>query len=170
MTLRRFGLGFTALMVAVVLTALTWGTIRATAPQPTLVGSAAPDITLKGFDGRVSSLGQLRGEPVVLNFWASWCQSCDQEQAALNRAAATNSKRVHFVGADISDSEPAAKAYLADQRVNYLTGVADSHGAAAYHVKSPPETFLIDARGIIVARFTGPIDAANLSLYMTRIT
>jgi len=167
MRLRRVGIGVTALFVAVVLTALTWGTIRATTPQTTLVGATAPELSLKTFDARVISLQSLRGRPVVLNFWASWCQTCHQEQAALNAAADRNGAQ--FLGVDIQDSQSAARSYLLDEHVSYPSGTSDARTVSEYRVKSPPETFFINARGLVVARYTGPIDAANLALYMTQI-
>jgi cytochrome c biogenesis protein CcmG/thiol:disulfide interchange protein DsbE len=98
------------------------------------------------------SLASLRGKVVVLNFWASDCVPCEQEQGELNRIAAKWApKGVVFLGIDEIEVRSFAKKYLAHYKVPYRS-VADGDGAiaGAYGVTGTPETFFIDRLGRVV--------------------
>ena len=98
------------------------------------------------------SLASFRGKVVVLNFWASDCIPCKQEQASLNRAAAKwASKGVVFIGVDEVDLNGPARAYLRRYHVTYPS-VSDGDAAVAgkFGVTGTPETFFIDRRGRVV--------------------
>ena len=168
MRLRLLMLTAAGCLVAFTVGVLAWGTIRAAGEPRSVVGAHAPDVTLATADGHRFRLASLQGHPVVVNFWASWCGPCHDEQPALNYAASRHPGS-YFLGVDIKDSEPAARAFVADERVGYPTGPAPG-AAEAFGVSSPPETFFINSRGVVVARYLGRIDDATLALYMTRIT
>ena len=98
------------------------------------------------------SLASLRGKVVVLNFWASDCVPCKQEQGELNRLAAKySSKDVVFLGIDEIEVRSFAQHYLKHYKVPYES-VADGDGAIAgkYGVTGTPETFFIDKQGKVV--------------------
>jgi cytochrome c biogenesis protein CcmG/thiol:disulfide interchange protein DsbE len=165
---RTLGVVVLLACVIVAFAALAWGTFRPV-PGHSVLGAPAPALTIKTFDGRTLSLQQLRGKPVVLNFWASWCVPCHQEQKALNTWAQIYGQRLSFVGVDIRDAEPAARSYLADERVQYVTGTATTGSYHDFGVQSPPDTFFIDRSGTIVARYTGALDNTNLDLYIGQV-
>ena len=165
---RTATLGFLAICIIVAFAALLWGTFKPVAGRSVL-GSSAPDITLRTFDGRALTLQQLRGKPVVLNFWASWCVPCHQEQKTLNERAQMYGTKLAFVGVDIQDSDNAARSYLSAEHVAYVTGSVTSGHYADFGVKAPPDTFFIDRAGTIVARYTGPLDGTNLDLYIGQV-
>jgi cytochrome c biogenesis protein CcmG/thiol:disulfide interchange protein DsbE len=101
--------------------------------------------------GRLS-LASLRGKVVVLNFWASDCLPCKEEQAELNAAAAKwATKGVVFLGIDEVEVRSFARRYLSRYHVRYES-VADGDGAIAgrFGVTGTPETFFIDRRGRVV--------------------
>src|SRR5215831_15180929 len=130
-------------------------------PADAVLGRPAPDLTVRSLDGGPAvSLAQLRGRPVVLNFWASWCAPCRLEAGALQSAARQWGDQVAFLGVDVQDSEAAASAYQAELRAPYPVGPAATGVPAAYAVKAPPETFFLDARGVVAARFVGPLDGS----------
>jgi cytochrome c biogenesis protein CcmG, thiol:disulfide interchange protein DsbE len=98
------------------------------------------------------SLASLRGKVVVLNFWASDCVQCKEEQGELNRAAAKwAAKGVVFLGIDEVELRSFAQRYLDHYNVQYQS-VADGDGAIAgkFGVTGTPETFFIDRRGRVV--------------------
>jgi len=149
---------------------LGWGLLHAAQKQPTsLVGSQVPDLTIRSLDGELISLRTLKGTPLVINFWASWCVPCRQEAPALAAAAERTSGKAQFVGVDIQDTDSAARAYEADVKSPYPVGPA-IHGS--YHdfgVTAPPETYFVDRHGTVQSRVIGPVDAQQLDVYMAAI-
>jgi cytochrome c biogenesis protein CcmG/thiol:disulfide interchange protein DsbE len=113
----------------------------------------APIFALPRLTGRGRlSLASLRGKVVVVNFWASDCVPCAQEQATLNAAEqAWSGHNVVFLGVDEIELRGPARAYLTRHRVAYQS-VSDGSGnvAGEYGVTATPETFLIDRRGRVV--------------------
>ena len=127
-------------------------------PSP-LVAKPAPPFTLTLFDGSVLRLEQRRGKVVFLNFWASWCMPCREEahnlEAAWNKYRAQN---VLFLGVNIQDKEPDARAFLEKFGITYPNGF--DHGsriAIDYGVYGIPETFFIDGQGRITYKHIGAL-------------
>ena len=114
---------------------------------------AAPTVSMPRLAGGGKlSLAALRGKVVVLNFWASDCVPCKEEQAMLNAAAQRwASSGVVFLGVDEVDLRGPAKAYMKHYRVSYPS-VYDGTGTLAgkFGVTGTPETFFIDRRGRVV--------------------
>ena len=113
-------------------------------------------------DGRVS-LAELRGTPVVLNFWASWCIPCKEEAPYLAAAAERYRDEIAFLGLDIQDFVQDARRFLAKLDVPYPS-VRDpgNDSYTDYGLTGVPETYYIDARGRIVAHTTGALSRAAL--------
>lgn len=163
----RLAWGAAGLAAVLLLAALGWGLVHPAGRQAEAVlGRPAPDVVVQSFEGAQVSLVGLRGRPVVLNFWASWCQPCRQEEGPLKDAAQRWVGTVAFLGVNIQDSESSARAYLTRARYPYPVGPPVSGVPSAYGVKAPPETFFIDANGIVVARFLGPLDSALIDRYL----
>jgi cytochrome c biogenesis protein CcmG/thiol:disulfide interchange protein DsbE len=163
---------------------LAWGVFRAGASESGVSGALrvnwegkviplrarpAPELrvallpTDQGARGELD-LAALRGQPVVVNFWASWCQPCRDEAPLLERFAAEYGPRgVAFVGVNVWDSADKARAFLDEFGVSYVNGV-DARGSAAvdYGLTGLPETFFIDRQGQIVGKFVGPISERAL--------
>lgn len=115
-------------------------------------------------DGRVS-LAELRGSPVVLNFWASWCLPCQEEAGLLERAWRRNRRGgVLFVGLDMQDVRSDAREFLSRFDITYLN-VRDKGNDVArrYGVTGLPETFFITARGDVVSHVIGVISPEQLA-------
>lgn len=100
---------------------------------------------------------QLQGKPTVLNVWASWCASCRQELAALKEIVATLDNRVQFYGLNYRDERQAALHTLQRYGNPYQQTLYDPQGALALTlgVYGTPETWLIDAQGIVRLRYAG---------------
>jgi cytochrome c biogenesis protein CcmG/thiol:disulfide interchange protein DsbE len=130
-----------------------------------LVGRAAPNFTLPQLDGPPVTLSSLRGQVVVINFWASWCAECQAEQAALDQTwRQFRDSGVVVIGVDFEDSTGAARSYVRTQSITYpVVDDAGSQTALAYGLRGVPETFVVNQSGRVVNRVFGPVDGAALA-------
>lgn len=129
-----------------------------------LVGRAAPNFTLPQLDGPSVTLSKLRGQIVVLNFWASWCTQCQVEQTALDRAwQQFQDSGVVVIGVDFEDTAGDARHYVTSAGVTYpVVEDTGSRTALAYGLRGVPETFVVNRSGRIVNHVIGPVEAARL--------
>jgi cytochrome c biogenesis protein CcmG, thiol:disulfide interchange protein DsbE len=113
-------------------------------------------------DSRIS-LRELRGWPVVLNFWASWCLPCKKEAPRLRAAANEHRGEVAFLGIDVQDFESDALRFLERYDANYIS-VRDGGDSTyrAYGLTGLPETYFLDVRGRVVAHTVGELSASGL--------
>jgi cytochrome c biogenesis protein CcmG/thiol:disulfide interchange protein DsbE len=113
-------------------------------------------------DGRVS-LQELRGYPIVMNFWASWCGPCKDEAPRLNDAAKAHAGRVVFLGVDVQDLESDALRFLERYETNYVS-VRDGRNSTygSYGLTGLPETYFLDRRGRVIAHSIGEISEDEL--------
>jgi cytochrome c biogenesis protein CcmG/thiol:disulfide interchange protein DsbE len=135
-----------------------------------LVGRPAPPFAMVPVGGGPPvSLESLRGRPVVLNFWATWCVPCFQEHPVLNRTAAAR-RDVAFYGVVYQDEEQRIADFLQRQGSTYPSLVdPGSKAAIAYGIAGVPETYFIDARGTIVDKWSGALTQGMLDGYLQRI-
>lgn len=130
------------------------------------VGSQAPAFTLPRLVGAGSvSLASLRGHPVVLNFWASWCPPCKSEAPALEREwQKYGSRGVRFVGIDKSDIASEARTFVNAHGLTFLM-LGDGSGdvTSSYGISQLPETYVLDSTGKVVAHIAGPITSSELA-------
>lgn len=111
-------------------------------------------------------LDSLRGRVVVVNFWASWCLGCRDEHQDLTRTALAYADRpVSFVGVLYMDQQPAALKWIQEMGGQSYPSVDDprSRMAIDYGLYGVPETFILDAQGVVAHKQTGPISAAVLT-------
>ncbi|MFI5184139.1 MAG: TlpA family protein disulfide reductase, partial [Vicinamibacteria bacterium] len=123
------------------------------AVESPLIGHPAPPFSLSPVDGGPPvSLASLKGRPVVLNFWATWCIPCVEEHQALANAALRQGDGAQFLGVVYEDEAPPVRRFLEERGKAYPSVLdADGKAAIAYGVYGVPETYFIDAQGTIVA-------------------
>ena len=148
-------------LVASLFALLAWQ--LATNEEEASLTGAAPPFSLPRLDrDGALSLAALRGNAVVLDFWASWFEPCKDEAPELERAWRTyRSRGLVVVGVDAEDLESDARRFVRKHRITYPI-VRDGAGdtARAYRVRAYPVTYVIDRRGRVVDRaFVGQIDA-----------
>jgi cytochrome c biogenesis protein CcmG, thiol:disulfide interchange protein DsbE len=140
-----------------------------------LAGHRAPDFTLtvyNGAPGQTIHLADLRGKPVVINFWASWCVPCSEEAPILEAAWQKHrNDGVVFIGVDYDDKADPARAFLQQHGITYATGPDDANGAIAiaYGVSGTPETAFVDRNGIVTVKWGGAIDDRTLEQNIQRL-
>ena len=137
-----------------------------------LVGRAAPTFALREVGtGRTLDLTQFKGKPVVINFWATWCGPCWEEHPVLVANARRLGEDVQFLGVVFQDREETILNFLTQRGSSYPT-VVDDQGktAIAYGVGGIPETFFLDADGIIRAKHTGPMTTDLLMTNVAKVT
>jgi cytochrome c biogenesis protein CcmG, thiol:disulfide interchange protein DsbE len=124
----------------------------------------APAFSLERLDGNGElALESLRGQAVVLNFWASWCVPCRDEMPLLEAGwQRWQDRDVAFVGIDVEDLRSDARDFLERFGITY-PNVYDGKKSTVgrYGVTGYPETYFIDARGRVVYRIAGPVDEAD---------
>jgi len=125
----------------------------------------APAFSVPTRDGGTFSLADhlaTDGRPVFLNLWASWCFPCREEMPAIDAASRAHPE-VAFVGVAVEDDRVAASAFADEIGISYVIGFDDGGTVdTAYHPLGLPATYLIDTRGIIVARVFGGLTADQI--------
>lgn len=128
-------------------------------PAPALAGTT--------LDGEPLDVSDLRGQVVVLNFWASWCAPCRAEAPTLNEVAArTADDGVRFVGVNVKDEPGPARAFERKQQVGYPS-LHDQPGRLLLQFRrsvpqTPPTTVVLDREGRIAAFFAGAVRLSDL--------
>jgi cytochrome c biogenesis protein CcmG, thiol:disulfide interchange protein DsbE len=144
---------------------LAWGLQHAAMQRPALIGNAAPRLAIQQLDGSTLQVSDLRGKPVVLDFWASWCVSCAQDLPVLASAASSH-PGVAFVGAAMQDTAGSLHAFEQRHAHPYPVGQIVDGDYQSYGVVAPPVTVFIDAQGMVVASFEGPLDTPTIDHYL----
>ena len=130
------------------------------------VGSAAPDFSLPALDGHGDvRLADFRGRPVIVNFWASWCNPCRQEFPLLQQALRAHSgERLAVIGVTFRDIPDDSRNFVSQMKARWRQAVDDDQAVAkAYGVRSIPLTFFVRADGTIAARVFGFTSEAALA-------
>jgi cytochrome c biogenesis protein CcmG/thiol:disulfide interchange protein DsbE len=129
-----------------------------------LIGKTAPPFDLPRLDAPDHALSPdaLRGQVWVMNVWASWCESCRNENSLLVALARRNIAPVY--GLDYKDEPDAALQWLKQEGNPYIASVSDVSGAVGidYGVYGVPETFVIDRLGVVRYKRAGPLTQAEL--------
>jgi cytochrome c biogenesis protein CcmG/thiol:disulfide interchange protein DsbE len=159
---KRTGLLVAFAVILALLGLLAWG-LRKVQAGPVESGMA-PDFTLTSFDGRTLTLSELRGQVVIINFWASWCPPCREEAAYLEQTwRKYKDKGVIFIGVDWVDTEKEALAYMDEFDLTYFNGPdIGTRIAQAYNIQGVPETFYVANNGELRGVHIGPLKSPEL--------
>jgi cytochrome c biogenesis protein CcmG/thiol:disulfide interchange protein DsbE len=139
-------------------------------PSP-LIGKPAPEFSLPLLHepGRLVTSQELRGAPYLLNVWGSWCPACRDEHAPLTRFAET--RRVRVIGYNWKDEHADAMRWLEHFGNPYWMVLVDYDGRKAidWGIYGAPETFLVDADGIVRWKHVGPLDDDKIARLLTPV-
>ncbi len=144
-------------LILALLGLLAWG-LRITQAGQVQTGMA-PDFSLTSFSGETLTLSELRGQVVVINFWASWCPPCREEAAYLEQTWRNYQDRgVVFIGVDYLDIETEALAYIEEFDITYFNGPdLRTKISQAYRIQGVPETFYVAKNGELRGLKIGPL-------------
>lgn len=137
-------------------------------PTGSAVGQLAPDFALADVSGQRTKLGDLRGRPVAVNFWASWCPACRQELPALQAAYQRFRERgVILLGVDVKETVETVASFAPQFGLTFpllldLDGVVSER----YQVRGIPTTVFLDAEGVVRARHVGPLTEDKFAEYV----
>jgi cytochrome c biogenesis protein CcmG/thiol:disulfide interchange protein DsbE len=173
-TPRKSGLIFFIAIIGLFAMLLLLGWTMMQKGAPPLASGSAPEFELTTFEGKVFKLSELRGKPIVLNFWASWCIPC-RDEAPLLRAAwdQYRDQGLLVIGVDYVDTEVEAKKFMNEFKITYPNGPdIGTRISKAYRITGVPETYFItrdgkilsgvDANGRPYGNWIGPIPASAL--------
>lgn len=150
----RLGIG----VLAVVLVYVLYAAIHQRVVE---AGDTAPDFTITADNGRTVSLPNFGGKVLLLNFWASWCQPCEEETPSLSKLAQDYaSKGLVVLGISV-DKDPAAyQRFVQKYSPSFLTArelkIHEDYGTFMY-----PETYIIDAKGHVIQKIAEAVDWSN---------
>lgn len=139
-------------------------------PSP-LVGKPLPPIVGVDTEGNPRQL-PVTGRPMLLNVWASWCGACSVEHPVIVAAAKKYSDQVDFVGLNYRDEQPASRRWLNRLGNPYAWSLDDAGGRAGIElgVYGAPETYFVDAQGVIRDKKIGPLSAEEIDDKLLKIT
>lgn len=135
--------------------------VSSAAKRGTEVGNLAPEFQLARMDGSKLSLGDLRGQPAVLVFWAAWCPFCKEEAPHVNKLTSEYEARgVRVFGINVHDSQARTEWGIKDFGIHYsVVRDADGDTASNYNVEGIPTVMFLDRKGIV--RYVGNHIAAD---------
>jgi cytochrome c biogenesis protein CcmG/thiol:disulfide interchange protein DsbE len=135
------------------------------------IGAPAVPFELKSLEGKLVGLASFRGRPLVVNFFASWCDPCREEMPLINDFASKGAKEGYSVlGIAIEDSRAAVTEYAKESKLAFPIALdLNSTVKRSYRIFGPPATFFIDSQGIIRDVVLGPINLERAGEAMKKI-
>lgn len=133
-----------------------------TAEYAPKIGSPAPLFSLRDLEGEVRKLEDFRGNPVILNFWTTWCPYCVDEMPLLQELH-TSGEDVVVLAVNVRESKESAQKFIADKGFTFPV-LLDSEGKVfkSYRLRAYPTTFALNAEGIVTSIKIGAFNAAGL--------
>ncbi|MHB1137527.1 MAG: TlpA family protein disulfide reductase [Microthrixaceae bacterium] len=136
-----------------------------------LLGQLAPEVTGTSLRGDTFDLDGLKGDWVLVNFFATWCPPCVVEHPELVELSERQPQGLEVVSVAFDDSSSEVQAFFDEHGGSWPVLAADTGRIALdYGVKKLPESFLVAPDGTVVAKFNGGITAAELTQYLERST
>ncbi len=146
-----------------------FGGSRAAALLPE-VDSPAPDFTLSNLDGDSLNLAGLRGQNVLINFWATWCGPCRLEMPMLEAASKKYAPDLVVLAVNIGEEPWRVKKFVYELGLSFeILMDEDNQVQNLYRVQAYPTTYLIDAGGVVRAQHVGLLSESQLEKYLERV-
>ena len=172
---RAIGVSLLSGVIIAFLVLMAWGLLNRSPVTErsgvTRIGKPAPEFTLPRLDGGELVLAYHIGQPLVINFWSSWCPPCEDEAPLLESTwRAYKDSDVMFVGVDIQDAEWDGRDFLERFDITYPNGL-DNDGKVTvdYGVIGLPVTFFVNRQGIVERRWVGAIRESQLVAWVEEL-
>lgn len=137
------------------------GSARAVNPEDVVVGATIPDFSVTSLEGKTIDKASLKGKPVVLNFWASWCTPCMSEIPELKEFAANSNADVVGIALDENGVET-VKPFVDAHKINYTVAVGTQDLFQQFNGVGIPYTLVLDPSQRIVKIYRGPTNRESL--------
>lgn len=168
---RRFGAGSIVILVGIIAIAAVFGLMLARQNQGQPTSGAAPDFEFTTFEGETMRLSDLRGNVVVLNFWASWCTPCAAEAPELEATwQAYKDRNVVFLGVAYADNGPRSLEFMARYGLTYMNAPdLGTRISEVYGIRGVPETFIIDPNGNVAQFIYANVNQKQLTKILDQV-
>jgi thiol-disulfide isomerase/thioredoxin len=134
---------------------------QAVKPEDVTVGNTIPDFSVPSLDGKTISKDSLKGQVVVLNFWASWCTPCMSEIPELKELAASSNAKVVGIALD-ENGMASVKPFVEAHQINYTVAIGTQELFQEFNGVGIPYTLVLDPSQNIVKIYRGPTDRKSL--------
>lgn len=125
-------------------------------------GAYAPPVNGETLDSVSITWAELRGKPVIINFWATWCAPCRVEMPELQNLHEQFPDDLHIIGVNLNETPAQIATWVEEFSLTFDILPDDGRLADAYRLRSPPSTFIVDPEGVVSAVFYGPVTANQL--------
>lgn len=127
----------------------------------------APAFTVTDMQGNNVSLASLKGKPVFINFWATWCPPCVGEMPDIQRMYAKYGDKVHFVIINVDGEKNDVAAFMENHALTFPV-MLDNNGssASAYSVQAIPASYMIDAEGNLLESHIGSMNSSAMESFI----
>jgi peroxiredoxin len=146
------------------------GPLATPAPAP-VVGAPAPDFTLSDLSGQPVKLSALKGQVVLINFWATWCGPCQLEMPAIQKAYdAQKGQGLTVLAVNLNEPAKDVQTYVNNLNLNFpvLLDPGDSI-SNLYRVRGYPTSFFVDRNGMVAVEQVGMMSEGQLALYLAKL-
>jgi cytochrome c biogenesis protein CcmG/thiol:disulfide interchange protein DsbE len=135
------------------------------------VGQAAPDFTLETLDGKTLKLSDLKGKPVMLNFFTSWCSACREEMPALEEVYKEyQAQGFVIVAVNLAESDVAVRAFQQKLGLTFpIVMDRDQRVSRVYDIVPLPTSYFVDRNGVVRAKWTGALTKQQLKALLQQI-
>ena len=138
-------------------------------PEDVVVGAQSPDFFLQAIDGTALKNSSLKGNVVILNFWATWCQPCLSEIPVLKEIAAGSKAKVVGIALD-DDGVKVVKPFVVAHGINYLVLIGNQEVFQQFNGLGIPYTLVLDPAQRIVRIYRGPITKEDIDQVLKSIS
>lgn len=160
--------GFIAVLAAIAFIGLLGFGLIAKQGAQIAVGEPVPDAAVERLDGSgETSLAEYRGRWVLVNFWASWCDPCEEESPAIESYARRHRQDLVVIGMNTEDNSVDATAFVEENELSWEFLKDTGERRDAFGIFALPETFLVDPDGNLALIRRGPVDEAFLDANVT---